>query len=50
MHQPRSKPVQVVEPRYIDGAKLTALLARLFPSGQYAVEVSGKAYSQCAPD
>jgi hypothetical protein len=36
---PRQPPVIVVEPRYIDRAKLTDLLARLFPSKTYAAEV-----------
>jgi len=36
---PRQPPVIVVEPRYIDRAKLTDLLARLFPSKTYAAEI-----------
>jgi hypothetical protein len=49
----REPPVIKVEPRYIDGAKLSQLLARLFRREEYAAEVSrtdlmswGKAFSK----
>lgn len=37
-------PIVVVEPRYIDGAKLSQLLAGLFRRGEYAAEVSVALY------
>jgi hypothetical protein len=54
MGAPRQGSVIVVEPRYIDRAKLTELLARLFPPKTYAAEVSSlsstrKAFSVLSP-
>lgn len=53
MPRPKAAQVQQLEHRYIDGAKLMDLLARLFPPRTYAAEVSvpvdGKAYFQALP-
>lgn len=40
MPRPKLAPVQTLEYRYIDGAKLMDLLARLFPPKTYAAQVS----------
>jgi len=44
MRPARQPPIVMVEPRYIDRAKLTELLARLFPAKSYAAEVRPRRY------